>query len=234
MNKENIFKETDLGFIAQMSGYDVFFGKGSSTLDDLQTCFSQDTFRSLKQVHGCKLVEATEKVVESDAHWSQKRNEALLIQTADCLPVMICHPEFICAIHAGWRGVMSNIIGRSLSSLAGKFGDLNSAKVFIGPHIHQKSFQVDMKLAIEFQHLAQNYSIQDPVFYSDPNAPEQKAFVDLIRIAKGQMVSNRINEALIFDIGINTVENLSFQSYRRGKATSGRNLSFVTRRSEPH
>ncbi len=67
-----------------------------------------------------------------------------MVQTADCLPVLVYDPinQVIGIIHAGWRGIIDQIIPKVIE----KFKDLGSQSenliVGIGPSICQRHFTV--------------------------------------------------------------------------------------------
>src|SRR5690606_11465694 len=94
-----------------------FHGARDVSQEDLTELYPEFDFHALKQTHSCRLVPASKELLEADAHWTDQRKIALRISTADCLPVLVSHPAFICAIHAGWRGVHNGIIPESLNNL---------------------------------------------------------------------------------------------------------------------
>lgn len=77
---------------------------------------------------------------------------ALCISTADCLPIMIYSPisRWVAGIHAGWRGVASQIFRDTLLKLDAVGVPRESLQIFIGPHIQMESFEVhkDVKEAV--------------------------------------------------------------------------------------
>ena len=231
MTYPSIHSEDENGIWLRDDYCDIFFGKGAAgSTSSLKQIYPHLKFWQLHQVHGCQLVEASADEKKSDAHWTIQNNIGLIIKSADCLPVMISHPEFICAIHAGWRGIQSDIIGKSLCLLAEKFGSLEHGTAYIGPHIQQSSFQVDFALAIQFQKQAADLHITTPVFRADPENQDTKAYLDLDQIASAQLRRAGISMPRIFSLNIDTVQDVRFQSYRRDRSSAGRNLSFVARR----
>ena len=61
---------------------------------------------------------------EADAAVIQVPNRALLVQVADCQPVLIFDPcrRVVAAVHSGWRGSIDNVIGRTVAVMTGDFG----------------------------------------------------------------------------------------------------------------
>jgi len=47
---------------------------------------------------------------------------ALLIRTADCLPVVLAGPGVAAVVHAGWRGLAADVLGAAVRRIAAEFG----------------------------------------------------------------------------------------------------------------
>lgn len=62
--------------------------------------------------------------LNGDALATATPNHALIIQIADCQPVLIADPRRRIAanIHSGWRGSVGNVIGRTIATLVDAFG----------------------------------------------------------------------------------------------------------------
>lgn len=70
---------------------------------------------------------------------------ALGIMTADCLPIVIAAPDIpvVALIHAGWRGLVQNIIPQVIESLMSSCHiDPKQISVTIGPAIHSCCYRV--------------------------------------------------------------------------------------------
>ena len=74
----------------------------------------------LEQVHGINVVDAQPDgdVRCADGSYSCDAGRICLVQTADCLPVLICNAEGteVAALHAGWRGLAAGIIGAGVGT----------------------------------------------------------------------------------------------------------------------
>lgn len=214
----------------------VFFGNKNSSLENLKSEFSNQTFLKVKQTHSDKVVEASSigsqasgNFLEADAHYTQKRNSALLISTADCLPVMVYVPEsqLVLGIHAGWRGIESNIIGKSLSHLKKLGHKIMDAQVWIGPHIGFKSFEVGLDVA---DRLIKSYQSLPQVLHGEISQPQpdpQKKRINLHLVAILQLVSAGIYEQNIQSLLIDTFTSADHESYRRDGTKAHRQLSFI-------
>ena len=113
--------------------------------------------RHLKQTHGV-LTHCVDNIIatdsEGDGVYSYAKN-ICAIKTADCVPVLVASRKrnFYAAIHAGWRGICSEIIPIFLQKIS------NSEKddlIFaIGPCISWNHFEVGPEVVAEF--LQKNY-----------------------------------------------------------------------------
>ena len=106
----------------------------------LKKHFSIDSYRDFEQSHGDKIF-GIDRVSDSfDGFYTDKKKQAFGIKTADCIPLILWNPEKIAlfGLHCGWRGLLSGIVEKALSSNAG----IEVTHAFIGPHISYKHFEV--------------------------------------------------------------------------------------------
>lgn len=112
---------------------------------------------SCNQIHGSNVSIVSEKnknssISKTDGLITASKGVFLMIKTADCIPVLLFDPlrQIVGAVHVGWRGVLNQIILRSLD----KFIELGSSSeniiVSIGPAICQKHFIVRDEVLKEF------------------------------------------------------------------------------------
>lgn len=219
------FTETDLGFIQEKDGYLIFFGKNSATLDQIKQAYPELSFRTVHQKHTDVCVPSSPDSGKTiaDAHFTNEACVALVVKTADCLPILAYSKKqnLILAIHAGWRGVENQITAKSLV-----LAKMQEAEIFVGPHILQKSFEVDLdvKQQLEKIYLQHTQKLDSQVFI----VRENKFYIDLKTIVKSQILSAAIPFHL-YELTVDTVSDTRLHSYRRDKQTSGRNLSFIAR-----
>ncbi|MFH1980526.1 MAG: polyphenol oxidase family protein [Pseudomonadota bacterium] len=88
----------------------------------------------LRQVHGTRVhvfngagadpVSDHRPPPEADAAVTAAVDTALLIQVADCQPVMLFDPQrrVVANVHSGWRGSIDNVIGRTVAVMETDFG----------------------------------------------------------------------------------------------------------------
>ena len=182
----------------------------------------------LRQVHGSNGVVLQKDVLmdlpEADFSYTNKKGIACAVLTADCLPILICNVAGteIAAVHAGWRGLSSGVIASALRQFDSSPSDLMA---WIGPSIHQKSFEVGAEV-VQAMSNSESLSSSDVDKFCIPHAQVfGKFFLDLVGIA-------RIN---LSDLGVDKVYggNLCsysdperFFSYRRDGET-GRMASLI-------
>lgn len=74
--------------------------------------------RSVRQVHGHDIAEVTgSSGIEADGLVCNVPGVGALIQTADCLPVLVASPDAFVLLHAGWRGLGSGVIEAGVARL---------------------------------------------------------------------------------------------------------------------
>lgn len=211
-----MFKETELGFCFQGKNHFVFFGKKNCTIEDLKSAYPYYEFRQTRQTHSDLIIEScsTSETKEADAHFTAEENVALIVRTADCIPVFVYadNAETVLAVHAGWRGVENKILLKSLMHL-----NINkNLSIYFGPHILQNSFQVDLDVKNKLEPESHQFFQKDNKFY-----------IDLKSILIKQIQS--YTEFNLESLDIDTVTTSSFNSFRRDKENSGRNLSFIVK-----
>lgn len=219
------FQECDLGYTFKTDQVFGFFGNKRATQPEIEKAYPEFSFSKVKQTHSDIILEASPELKEADAHWTLEKKKALFISTADCTPVMI-HEKVsgkIASIHAGWRGVENQIVLKSLRSLAASI-DRPVFEIWVGPHILQKSFEVQ-KDVLDLLLAASYASNKDSQF-----AKTDSGFmVDLKSVITSQISSSNLSIQSNHSLDIDTKTDLRFHSFRRDKAASGRNLSFIVR-----
>jgi YfiH family protein len=108
-----------------------------------------------KQIHSDRvlLVESPGPQDDGDALISNVPGIALAIRTADCLPILVADPRnrAVAAIHAGWRGVVSEIAPKTIEAMRRQFDSKPEDLVIaIGPGIGACCFEVGPEVAARF------------------------------------------------------------------------------------
>lgn len=222
-------QKIELGLISEKKSKIAFFGHRHSTIENLTTHFPHMTFIRLNQVHGNRVVETittdpTEVRQAADAHITSTSNLALCISTADCVPILITSAStpWIAAIHAGWRGISTNILKATLTALRERGVPLQSLELFIGPHVQQQSYEVDENVK---NLVVGSTSRKNPKHFQDLGSG--KYLLSLGEVLRSQCLDLSLLESQVNFVNENTRDNLMYYSVRRDKETLGRQISFV-------
>ena len=147
-------------------------------------------------------------VSECDALVTNRPNIFLYILSADCFPVFFYDLKVgvIGIAHAGWRGVIKNIVPKTVSSLEKSYGiNLGNLKVVIGPGIRKCHFEIKEDVLPNFSKCPQ-FIVRS----------KNKIFVDLAGIIKGQLYKAGIRPKNITDKNKCTFHlKQDYFSYRR-------------------
>ena len=109
------------------------------------------------QVHGARVEEAQPLGLVSpgtrypacDGLVTSERGLALMLVTADCLPIALARTnggQRLAVLHAGWRGLLAGIAAAGVNALCGK------AVAAIGPGIGPCCYEVDEEVAAPFRY----------------------------------------------------------------------------------
>ena len=186
-----------------------------------------ERLRFVKQVHGDRVVEASDATpeTEADALWTEQAGLAVGVRTADCLPVLIEDPRGrVAAVHAGWRGVLAEIVARTIEQLVARGAKVNELKGAIGPCIQRCCFEVDGDLPARFT----------AAFGSGVLAPRggSKPHLDLPYAVKQTLTRLGVPAGHMAVLPQCTSCDERFFSHRRERGITGRHLSFITCRGE--
>jgi YfiH family protein len=220
--------ETIRGTVFENEKAFLFFGTKLGLLDSIKNEYPNFHFYKIKQVHGEVCVETsktTKEEVTADAHWTQEKNTALCIYTADCIPCLVyCNKtNRVAGIHAGWRGVANQIIPKTLRQLMDSGSSPSSFQVFCGPHIGGASFEVDQPVRNQILQTLSPIHREKCVTDISP----QKSLIHLAKVVEFQLGAIGIQNLQIEWLEVDTRTNDKYHSFRRDKTNSGRNLSFI-------
>jgi polyphenol oxidase len=203
-----------------------FFGNHNASREGLGEIFPDFRFYHLAQVHGDQVVEGGPTAVKADAHWSLELNCALVIQTADCLPVLMGGPHMVTAIHAGWRGVEAEILMKSASLWLKR--SWQPDEILIGPHIQSRHFEVGTDVADRLSRVAEK-SGAARAGGAPPHPMPEKRYVDLAQIVSRQSRASFGEGPKVIVSTESTFDSPHYHSFRRGKNSGARQYSFVAR-----
>jgi YfiH family protein len=104
-------------------------------------------------VHRVEARTASAEAPQGDALITQDRGLLLVVQTADCVPILLAdtRKRAVAAIHSGWRGTLRRIAEKALGRMRMEFGtrpeDVIAA---VGPSIGRCCYEVGPDVAKEF------------------------------------------------------------------------------------
>ena len=146
----------------------------------------------------------------------------LCIRTADCLPVFFFCEErlIVCAVHAGWKGLLSGILPKAVDRMAEKGAKPSDIRCAIGPHIQSDCYKVDFGRVSSF-----SKKMKKSDLFSQKKADGWN--LNLSKIAFFQLIRKGLKEANMEISKVCTRCDRNFASFRRDAQNSGRNISFI-------
>lgn len=177
---------------------------------------------SLKQIHSGYVINTEQHTHcrEADGLYIDQPQTFAVIQTADCLPILLCDQEGsqIAALHAGWRGLANGIIQAGCQHFSNHRQNLLA---WIGPSIGQSYYQVGPQVRDTFLNLDSklNNAFQ-------PSKSPGFWLADLKWIARHQLQKHGISTITTAPYCTYAQPEL-FYSYRRQKGTNGRLFTLI-------
>ena len=176
------------------------------------------------QVHGAGVLRVNADFTsgqKSDAMVSCDPSVILSVRTADCVPILIATDSgAVAAVHAGWRGVIANILSETLTQLS----DLSHSSHFtaaIGPCIGSDAFEVGEDVLREFE---ARFGSLAPL----TRAENGKGHVNLAEACRLQLFEKGLQPDQIDIANICTANSpKEFFSHRRDFGISGRMASLI-------
>jgi YfiH family protein len=187
------------------------------------------------QVHGskCSIVKACDRgkgvgrasdIKGVDALITSERDVAICILTADCVPVFLFDEDagVIAICHAGWRGIIYEIIPKTILKMAESFSVRpEGIKAAIGPSIGPCCFEVKDDVKNKFQ---ESFGSDSGII----NGKGAKWNIDLWKAACLQLENAGIKQENIIKSNLCTCCNKDyFYSYRRDGSKTGRMISMI-------
>ena len=155
-----------------------------------------------------------------DALVSRTPKILLAVKTADCVPILLGDVKTgaFAAVHAGWRGTSSSIVGRAIEQLQSEYGtrakDLRAA---IGPAANSCCYEVGADVIKLFK---ERFAESDRLFTP---TREGHARIDLHAANRDQLMLAGVSPDRIHLAPLCTMDRTDlFFSYRREKKLHGR------------
>jgi len=172
---------------------------------------------TVKQIHSDRVLPADHAgcIGEGDALISNTAGITLSVRTADCLPILMADPvnRAVAAVHAGWRGVVQEIVPKTIAEMKKAFGTRpQNLIIAIGPGIGPCCFEVGPEVAEQF-------------------GLTGRTKVDLVETILRQLRRNGGTMGQVATANLCTMSHPElFESYRRDKEKSGRMIAAIALR----
>lgn len=227
-------EQTRLGYEIHMPHYTLLMGGKEALLENIKMNYPDVDFVRVKQIHGDGIVESENNVLDyqivADAHYTRAPRLGLCVITADCVPIFLIHPtsHLIAGIHAGWRGVASRILPKTIARLHAEGAPNHEIHAIIGPHIQKDSFEVGFEVRDQILNSVGQAAVGNKNTFFE-NIGDGKALIDLNQVVKEQLLQEGIPSENVHDLHLDTYTNPLFHSHRRDKDKAGRQISFIYR-----
>ena len=183
----------------------LFTDKNVKSVNKLKVLAGIEHIASMNQTHSGKVSFAkASQIYDSDGIYTEIPKLGLVVQTADCMPILLSDKKRIGAIHSGWRGLKNNILEKAIK----KF-DVNELSISIGPHAQSCCYEVKEDVKKYFNDYTE---LRDGMFFLNMS----KALKDLSEKEGFQVEVSSIC----------TICNSSYNSYRENK-TSARQFGVI-------
>jgi YfiH family protein len=188
----------------------------------------------LHQVHGKVVVKVDgahpprDNGAMGDALVTGEAGRMLSVRVADCVPILIAAADGRCvaAVHAGWRGIVANIIGETVRAMLSEGAAAGKMVAAVGPCIGEEAFEVGAEVLEAF---AQVFGDAAPMRRTDGG----KGHVDLRAAAKLQLVQAGVRPGDIDGTDRCTFRDRNeFFSHRRESGITGRMAAVIGVRVE--
>jgi YfiH family protein len=178
------------------------------------------------QVHGNRAVIVREApgrnevldAGECDVLATDLSGVAMVVQTADCVPILLAGVRSVAAVHAGWRGSARNVAAAGVAALARLGETASSLRAFLGPAIGACCYEVGGEVGAQFSGEFLHRSC------------EGRFRLDLSAVNRAQLEAAGLPRANVSAHPACTrCGGDRFASYRRDGAAAGRMIALVAR-----
>jgi len=211
------------------------FGTRHFSENDLRAETAENGARPvlLRQVHSARVLmigEIPPAPPQADATATNRPGLALVVKTADCLPLFLVDPEHqaVAAVHAGWRGTARRIAAGAVETMTRAFGTRPASLLAaLGPCIGGSCYEVgEDVIALFFRD-----SSSAAPFSAIAGRPGKYLF-DLRAANRAQLETAGLTAANIHDSGACTHCDPALLSYRRDRRSDLRLFNFIGIRAD--
>jgi polyphenol oxidase len=153
---------------------------------------------------------------EGDAVITRTPGHVIGVRTADCVPILLVDPAHraVAAVHAGWRGTVQNIVGKTVERMREEYGTrAGDLLAVIGPCIGECCYEVGPEVAAQFDQLLPDRA--------DPR------HLNLEEANRRELVAAGVPSEAIEPGSLCTKCGEEFHSWRRDKEASGRMVAAI-------
>ena len=178
------------------------------------------------QVHGPRVVVVSEApppgaVVdagECDALVTRLAGVGIVVQTADCVPVILVASDAVGVVHAGWRGAAAGVARAAAEAFLALTRDPDSARAWMGPAIGPCCYEVGPEVADRFA----------PEILRPADAGKFR--LDLPSAVRVDLAASGIRpDRIMQPNGCTMCGGERYASYRRDRERAGRMIALVAR-----
>jgi polyphenol oxidase len=188
---------------------------------------SLESVARLNQIHSSNVVQAIPGVVlEGDALVTSQANIILVIETADCYPVLLEDSVngVIGAAHCGWRGTVGKILENTVRQMLALGANLEHIQAAIGPGICFEHYAVGLEVKDQFLSAGFPASILEP--------SDQLWKLDLSAANAWLLENCGVSKNQIWQSSACSTDP-EFFSYRRDAGKTGRMWSIISNQVKP-
>ena len=141
---------------------------------------------------------------------------ALVVQTADCVPILLAGRRSVAAVHAGWRGSAKNAAAAGVAALSGLGERPEDLTAFLGPSIGACCYEVGGEVAAQFAGEFARRSCGG------------RFHLDLAAVNRSQLEASGVSPSRISSHPACTkCGGEAYASYRRDGAAAGRMIALI-------
>lgn len=162
-----------------------------------------------------------------DALWTQSKNIALAVSTADCLVLTLFDPKHnaIAAVHSGWRGCADGIVHKLISIWQHNIGSItDQIIVWIGSYISGSVYEISLETAKQLGYLP-----EANLNWFKPHIDSNKLYFDQGLFVSNQLVQVGIkSKNIIFLDDFGYTDSSHHFSHRLEQGNTGRSIMAIT------
>lgn len=200
-----------------------------------------ERFVFAKQVHGRGvaivggedagrgLLAHADAIGEVDALVTTARGVALVVQAADCVPVLLSDSEagVIAAAHAGWRGATEGIVPAAVETMISLGARPERIRAALGPAIRGCCYEVDTPVVRAVRAAYDRLETPKHDALVATRRRLGRAMLDLPTLCRDQLLRSGVESRFILDASICVSCMPGYFSHRKDRGRTGRQGGFI-------